>query len=64
MSTHAEAVEDIKKAVEALDSVDTTESPKSSHPDPKKHLYISLIKKLFLFQQLIKFQIRIEFLDV
>jgi hypothetical protein len=44
MSTHAEAVEDIKKAVEALDSVDTTESPKSSHPDPKKHLYISLIK--------------------
>ena len=47
MSTHGEAVEDIKKAVEALDAVNVTGDNAVSHPDPKKHLYISLIKSGF-----------------
>jgi hypothetical protein len=46
MSTHSEALEDIKKAKDALDSVDAApEAP--SHPDPKKHQYISFVKSAF-----------------
>jgi len=47
MSTHGEAVQDIKKAKEVLDSVTTPETNPVSHPDPKKHLYISLVKSGF-----------------
>jgi hypothetical protein len=41
MSTFDEAVQDIKKAKSVLDDQPTSEM---KHPDPKKHLYISLIK--------------------
>ena len=44
MSTHGEAVEDIKKAKGVLDAAEATET--ISHPDPKKHLYISLVKSI------------------
>jgi hypothetical protein len=42
MSTHSEALEDIKKAKEALDSIRPEQGIK--HPDAKKHLYVSLAK--------------------
>jgi len=45
MSTHSEALEDIKKAKEALDSVSST--PEVEHPDPTKHRNISLVKSAF-----------------
>jgi hypothetical protein len=41
MSTHNEAVEDIKKAKDVLDSVGSTPV---KYPDAQKHLYISLVK--------------------
>jgi hypothetical protein len=44
MSTHGEAVEDIKKAKAVLDTPGTPETTELKHPDPKKHLYISLVK--------------------
>jgi hypothetical protein len=40
MSNHTEAVDDIKKAKAALDSISTV----VKHPDAKKHKYISFIK--------------------
>jgi hypothetical protein len=45
MSTHSEALEDIKKAKDALDSVSSTKE--ASYPDPTKHKYISFIKSGF-----------------
>lgn len=45
MSTHGEAVEDIKKAKTVVDSVESpTHGELFSHPDPKKHQYISFVK--------------------
>jgi len=41
MSTFTEAVEDIKKAKSVLE---TQPTEVAKHPDPKKHLYISLAK--------------------
>ena len=41
MSTFDEALSDIKKAKSVLD---TEPSAEMKHPDPKKHLYISLVK--------------------
>jgi hypothetical protein len=48
MSEHSEAVEDIKKAKQALEGKGFTyESVKNAGlPDPKKHLYISLAKSV------------------
>jgi hypothetical protein len=43
MSTFDEAVNDIKKAKSVLEG--KTPEP-MSHPDPKKHLYISLAKSV------------------
>ena len=43
MSTFNEAVEEIKKTKEILES-DTTAKAVVKHPDAKKHLYISLVK--------------------
>ena len=43
MSTHGEAVEDIKHAKHVLDAAQEP-STVVKHPDPKKHLYISLVK--------------------
>jgi hypothetical protein len=40
MSNHTEAVDDIKKAKDALDSISTT----TKHPDAKKHKNISFVK--------------------
>jgi len=45
MSTHGEAVEDIKKAKDLLDSVGDTST--TTHPDPVKHKYISFVKSGF-----------------
>jgi len=43
MSTHGEAVEDIKKAKNVIDHVpEATDGQK--YPDAQKHLYISLVK--------------------
>jgi hypothetical protein len=42
MSTHDEAVKDIKKAVEILDA-----NPVEKHPDAKNHKRISFIKSGF-----------------
>ena len=43
MSTHGEAVEDIKKAKNVIDHV--PEATDTQHyPDAQKHLYISLVK--------------------
>jgi hypothetical protein len=47
MSNHNEAVEDIKKAKEALDSINYHEIKKTAHPDPTKHKYISFVKSGF-----------------
>jgi hypothetical protein len=47
MSNHSEAVEDIKKAKEALNSLNYHDLKKSDHPDPTKHKYISFIKSGF-----------------
>jgi hypothetical protein len=47
MSNHTEAVEDIKKAKEALDSINYSQIKKSGHPDPVKHKYISFLKSAF-----------------
>ena len=49
MSTHGEAVEDIKKAKAVLDEKRTggfsyEKIKNAGQPDPKKHLYISLAK--------------------
>jgi len=49
MSNHTEAVDDIKKAKDALDALQTSsydkhKNPKSEHPDAKKHKYVSFIK--------------------
>ena len=45
MSTHGEAVEDIKKAKEALDHIiDEQVADITQHPDAKKHKYISFAK--------------------
>jgi hypothetical protein len=49
MSTHGEAVEDIKKAKAVLDEQSKggfsyEKIKNASQPDPKKHLYISLVK--------------------
>ena len=43
MSTFDEAVQDIKKAKSVLEDVDPNHI---KHPDPKKHLYISLTKSV------------------
>ena len=40
MSNHTEAVDDIKKAKAALDSISTV----AKHPDAKKHKYVSFLK--------------------
>lgn len=42
MSTHGEAVEDIKKAKNVIDHI--PEETTQHYPDAKKHLYISLAK--------------------
>jgi hypothetical protein len=42
MSTHGEAVEDIKKAKNVIDHIPVETTQK--YPDAKKHLYISLAK--------------------
>jgi hypothetical protein len=42
MSTHGEAVEDIKKAKEIVDFVPTEDNPQ--YPDAKKHKYVSFVK--------------------
>jgi len=47
MSNHSEAVEDIKKAKEALNSLNYHDLKKPAHPDPTKHKYISFIKSGF-----------------
>ena len=44
MSTHGEAVEDIKKAKDVIDHI--PETTKQHYPDAKKHLYISLVKSV------------------
>jgi len=44
MSTHGEAVEDIKKAKSVLDGQPVTTE---QHPDPTKHKYISFVKSGF-----------------
>lgn len=46
MSTHGEAVEDIKHAKQVLDTVDTAQESTVAvkHPDPVKHKYISFAK--------------------
>jgi len=44
MSTHGEAVEDIKKAKGVIDSASTSQSSVDAYPDAKKHLYVSLAK--------------------
>ena len=49
MSNHTEAVDDIKKAKDALDALQTSsydklKNPKSDHPDAKKHKYVSFVK--------------------
>lgn len=48
MSEHSQAVEDIKKAKQALEGKGFSyESVKNAGlPDPKKHLYISLAKSV------------------
>ena len=43
MSTFDEAVQDIKKAKSVLEDQPVSEI---KHPDPKKHLYISLAKSI------------------
>ena len=43
MSTHGEAVEDIKHAKHVLDAAQES-SAIISHPDPTKHKYISFVK--------------------
>ena len=43
MSSFNEAVEEIKKTKEILNAPGTEES---KHPDPKKHLYISIVKSI------------------
>ena len=51
MSTHGEAVEDIKKAKDLVDALDfTTEDAGGSaiqHPDALKHKYVSFVKSGF-----------------
>jgi hypothetical protein len=42
MSTHGEAVEDIKKAKEIVDFIPAEDNPQ--YPDAKKHKYISFVK--------------------
>jgi hypothetical protein len=42
MSTHGEAVQEIKKAKEIVDFVPTDDNPQ--YPDAKKHKYISFVK--------------------
>ena len=49
MSNHTEAVDDIKKAKDALDELQTSnynkhKNPKNEHPDAKKHKYVSFVK--------------------
>ena len=47
MSTFDEAVNDIKNAKDAIDGVVSNQNPDNAsikHPDPKKHLYVSLAK--------------------
>jgi hypothetical protein len=44
MSTHGEAVEDIKKAKNVIDHI--PEETTQHYPDAKKHLYISLVKSV------------------
>jgi hypothetical protein len=49
MSNYTEAVDDIKKAKDALDALQTSsynklKNPKNNHPDAKKHKYISFVK--------------------
>lgn len=44
MSTFDEALQDIKKAKSVLDT--QPENAEIAHPDPKKHLYISLAKSV------------------
>jgi hypothetical protein len=46
MSTHGEAVEDIKKAKDVIDHIPTPVK-ETKYPDAKKHLYISLVKSGF-----------------
>jgi len=50
MSTHGEAVEDIKKAKEVIDEADKktlTYGELLGQPDPIKHKYISFVKSGF-----------------
>jgi len=49
MSNYTEAVDDINKAKDALDALQTSsynklKNPKNNHPDAKKHKYISFVK--------------------
>jgi hypothetical protein len=47
MSTFDEAVVDIKNARDVVDGLVANQNPETTemkHPDPKKHLYISLAK--------------------
>lgn len=44
MSTHAEAVEAIKKAKDVIDHVPEEPVVEQKYPDAEKHLYISLVK--------------------
>jgi len=44
MSTHGEAVEDIKKAKGVIDSASNAQELADAYPDAKKHLYVSLAK--------------------
>ncbi len=44
MSTHQEAVNDIKKAKNVIDHI--PEETTQKYPDAKKHLYISLVKSI------------------
>jgi hypothetical protein len=43
MSTFDEALQDIKKAISVLEDQPSANNS-IKHPDPKKHLYISLVK--------------------
>jgi hypothetical protein len=46
MTEHEQNIEIMKDLRNKLDSVIDKTDPPSKHPDPKKHLYVSLVKSV------------------
>ena len=46
MTEHEQNIEIMKDLRNKLDSVINKTVPATSHPDPKKHLYISIVKSI------------------